>query len=474
MIEKEIWNKVLNKLTQEISYSNYKIFFEKTRLAEIRDTDSGCKAIIITNNGFVKQNLEDKYLPQIAEAILTVYGRKPIVKVRVGEIDNGKKGKRAGTDKASGTGLASLFDSEIESQVEKNNRNRLFKLSLSKSRLMEEYSFENFAVSPTNEVAYAAALAVAKDPGRAYNPLFLYGDVGVGKTHLMQAIGMRVLQNRPETKLIYCMGEQFTNEIIDAIRGKKTPAFRAKYREVEMLFIDDIQFIAGKNTVQEEFFHTFNSITSMGGQVVLTSDRPPHEIKLLEDRLRSRFEAGLTIDIQAPNFELRTAILLIKAKQMGRNLPMDVAQTIASHISSTRKLQGVLSQIYAVAKFKDRQVTPEFALNIIRKQNIGEEVPSQKNYVSPKDVINVISRHFNVSPKLLYGPKRNKSIVVPRQYAMYLLKTDLDIPLIEIGRIFGGRDHSTVIHSVEKISKMVLESEEMRKEFSTLKKEIYG
>lgn len=470
MEENILWQKCLENISKEVSYSNFKVFFENTRMGQVIKNENGYVAEIFSGSAFSAQSLYNKYGLLIGQCLEKILGEKTIVNILVGQVNKKKKVIKKVKQEMS----SSLFDSEVSQRVEEKNKARLFQSGLNKSRLRPEYSFENFAVSPTNEVAYAAALAVAKRPAKAYNPLFLYGDVGVGKTHLMHGIGIRILQNKPEVNIVYCMGEQFTNEIIEAIRTKKTPNFRAKYREAEVLFIDDIQFIAGKDHVQEEFFHTFNAITSNGGQVVLTSDRPPHEIKLLEDRLRSRFEEGLTIDIQAPSFELRTAILLIKAKQMGKDLAMDTAQTIAEHISSTRKLQGVLSELYAVSEFKKLEVNPILALQIIKKKNFADDMPNQRAYISPKDVIDTISRHYNIAPKLIYGQKRNRQIVAPRQYAMYLLNTDLKLAYAEIGRILGNRDHTTIMHGVDKISKLVSESEEMRGELSTLKKEIYG
>lgn len=461
-----IWNKTLTQLRPTISYSNFKLFFENTAIKSV-EGEKALQTTISVPNSFAKQSLEKKFANDITSSLSKVIGKPCSLRFVVdgGQVKEGK-GEPANHPP--------LFDPQTSEFLEEKNRVNRLKKEVLRAHLKEDYTFENFAVSPTNEVAYAGAVAVAKNPGKAYNPLFLYGDVGVGKTHLMQAVGIRILQNNPDTSLVYCMGEQFTNEIIEAIRNKKTPEFRNRYRKANLLLIDDIQFIAGKNTVQEEFFHTFNAIKADGGQVILTSDRPPHEIQLLEDRLRSRFEEGLTIDIQAPNFELRTAILLIKARQMKLNLPMEAAQTIANNITSTRKLQGFLAKAQAVAMLKNQPLSGKLALELLEKQNIAETPPTQHTYINPKEVIAAVSKYFNVSTAALFGPRRSRPIVVPRQYAMYLLKNDLDIPFTEIGRMFGGRDHTTVMHAVEKVSREVSESEEMQREFSTIRKQIYG
>lgn len=367
-----------------------------------------------------------------------------------------------------------LFAQSTQDYIQSRQLSHAFNLALKKSNINPEHTFENFAVSPTNEVAFAGATAVAKNPGITYNPFFIYGDVGVGKTHLMHATGIRILENNPATNIVYCIGEQFTNEIIEAIQTKKTPQFRNRYRKVNVLLIDDIQFIAGKDFVQEEFFHTFNAIKTAGGQVIMTADKPPHEIKFLEDRLRSRFEEGLAIDVQEPNFELRTAILLIKAKQIGMNLPMECAQQIAQHTTSTRKLEGFLKNIFAKVSVNNTPITTGLISEFLKQQG-KEDVPEEKRaFIRPREMIKYICKHYNVSEQLLYGPKRARPIVTPRQYAMYLLRIDLKLSFQEIGRIFGGRDHTTVMHAVEKVSNEVNKSDIMQQEFSTLRKHIYG
>lgn len=323
-----------------------------------------------------------------------------------------------------------------------------YKLAAQKAHLREDYTFDSFAVSGSNEMAYAAASAVAASPGQVYNPLFLWGGVGVGKTHLMQSIGNAVLRNNPEVKLNYCMGEEFLNEIISAIRTKKTLEFKEKYRKLKVLLIDDIQFIAGKDTAQEEFFHTFNAITREGGQIIMTSDRPPHEIHPLEDRLRSRFEGGLTIDIQQPTFELRTAILLIKSQKMGLDLAMNLAQIIAAEVESTRKLEGVIFKLHSAHRFQNKPLDEKLVREILG--NESRPVIS-RNKLKPSAIVRAVTSHFHVSANTLRGPSRKKDYVMARHIAMYLLKSELNVPYAEIGHSFGGRDHTSVMHAVAKI-----------------------
>lgn len=332
--------------------------------------------------------------------------------------------------------------------------------------LRTDYTFGTFAVSTTNEMAHAAATAVSNRPGQSYNPLFLYGGVGVGKTHLMHAIGNNILQNNPQTSMLYCTGEEFTNEIVQAIQTKKANTFKSKYRNVGVLLIDDVQFIAGKNAVQEEFFHTFNALTKQQSQVVLTSDRPPHEINLLEDRLRSRFEAGLMIDIQQPSFELRTAILLVKASAAQLNIPMEMAKTIASQVESARKIEGIITSIRSEVELKRRDINDELIEEILRVE-IADKRPQIKS--SPQEIIKTVANHYRLKQTSIKGKRRVKSLVQARHIAMYLLKTELDLPLAEIGKWFSNRDHTTVLHAVHKIEDQIAENNRVQRDISALR-----
>lgn len=329
-----------------------------------------------------------------------------------------------------------------------------------------EYTFETFAVSSTNEMAHAAAMAVSNQPGTAYNPLFIYGGVGVGKTHLMHAVGNNILKRIPDAKVLYCTGEDFTNEIVHAIQTKKSMSFKEKYRTVDILLIDDVQFIAGKNTVQEEFFHTFNSIAKRSGQIILTSDRPPSEISLLEDRLRSRFEAGLMVDIQQPSFELRTAILLIKSQANHIHIPMELAQVIASRIDSARKLEGIIKRIKSEVELKHRQITPEL-IDELCKVEI-EKSPTRLR-VKPYDIIKTVADFYHIKQSAIRGKVRVQSIVKARHIAMYFLKEDLHLPYMEVGRWFSNRDHTSAMHALRKITNDMSLDEETRKEVQSIR-----
>lgn len=339
------------------------------------------------------------------------------------------------------------------------------------ARLNPEYTFENFAVSSSNQMAYAAATAVAKKPGRAYNPLFIYGGVGVGKTHLIQAIGHAVLDNNPSAKLIYCTSEEFTNDIIEAIGNKTTVTFKKKYRHLNILLIDDIQFIAGKNAVQEEFFHTFNALQQVGGQVVLISDHPPEEIDKLEERLRSRFEGGLTIDVGSPDFELRCAILLIKAKQKDMHLPMEIAKIIAASVENPRKLEGILIRILSESKTRNLPVDEEL-VKIILGNSLKENI--KKQTIKAEDVVHIVASYYNIKLSQLKGAKRDRSIAFPRQVLYYLLRSELNIPLAVIGDLLSGRDHTTILHGVRKVAELLSTNETIREDVMRIKHKLLG
>ncbi|MBI2617655.1 chromosomal replication initiator protein DnaA [Candidatus Gottesmanbacteria bacterium] len=324
-------------------------------------------------------------------------------------------------------------------------------MSTSRVRLHPEYTFENFAVSSSNQMAYAAATAVSQKPAVSYNPLFLYGGVGVGKTHLMQAIAHIMIKNRSQTKLTYCTGEEFTNEIIEAIGNKSTVSFKKKYRNLNLLLIDDIQFIAGKNAVQEEFFHTFNAIQQSGGQIILTSDKPPEEIPRLEARLQSRFEGGLSIDIGPPDFELRTAILLIKAKQRDVALPINLAKLIATSVENPRKLEGVLVRALTESQTQGVPLDEDLIRSILGKT--AKKV--EKTAVSPQKALQVVASYYHLTLTQLKGAKRDRAVSLPRQVLYYILRSELNVPLVDIGNIVGGRDHTTILYGVRKISDLL-------------------
>jgi len=315
-------------------------------------------------------------------------------------------------------------------------------------------------------MAHAAAVAVSQQPGSSYNPLFLYGDVGVGKTHLMHAIGNNVLATRPNSVILYCTGEDFTNDIVQAIQAKKAASFKNKYRGVDVLLIDDVQFIAGKQTVQEEFFHTFNSLVKQQGQVVLTSDRPPEEIALLESRLRSRFEAGLMVDIGEPTFELRVAILLLKAQAANLPLSLDQAKVVAQQVDSPRRLEGFISRLRSEIELKKQPFSDELINKIISKES---RQARSKLLIPPQEIIKQVASYYQLKPMALRGMKREKHYVRARHVAMFILKEDACLSLTEIGRWFSSRDHTSVLHAVRKISAELLDDVVLQKDMGALR-----
>lgn len=455
MKKEKLWQTVLENLKITLSPASFNTWFSQTFIVNIKPLEKKRQIVEIgCPNAFVSQTIENRYYGLIKDILDQNTQRKNDLVFLVRQAPKNRKPVK-------------LKDTPL---FEKPEDNAEVKEAIRKSGLRPDFNFDTFAVSSTNQMAYAAAQAVAKTPGKAYNPLFLYGGVGVGKTHLMQAIGNAILVKSPKTKLVYCTGEEFTNEIVEAIRKKTTDEFKKKYRTIKVLLVDDIQFIAGREKVQEEFFHTFNALWKVGGQIVLTSDQPPQEISKLEARLRSRFEGGLIVDIQEPDFELRTAILLIKAQQKGISLPMDIAQLIAGNIVSTRALEGFLAKLINEIETKKIPITSELVTALLGNAN----GLSPKKYVKPREVISAVSSHFNIKVSELLGQRRLKNIALARQVLMYLLRNDLKLPLEEIGRILGGRDHSTVIHGVEKITSLLPESEDLRVDIMGIRKKLYG
>lgn len=321
------------------------------------------------------------------------------------------------------------------------------------SSLNPKYTFETFVTGNSNRFAHAAALAVAESPGTVYNPLFMYGGVGLGKTHLMHAIGNRVLHNHPEKRVLYVSSEQFTNEIIRSIQEGSPDKFRYKYRSIDVLLVDDVQFLSGKTSTQEEFFHTFNTLHDAQKQIILSSDRPPREVERLEERLRSRFEWGLTTDIQAPDFETRIAILRNKAKLDHFSVPSDVLVYIAGRIDSNiRELEGALTRVVAYASLVRKPVTADLAAEVL-KDIIAPHKSIQPRQVTMDVIQEVVASQFDITIEDMVSKKRSRKIAYPRQIAMYLCREITGSSLPQIGRFFGGRDHTTVLHACDKINK---------------------
>jgi len=348
---------------------------------------------------------------------------------------------------------------------------RQMELSMDESQLNQRYVFEDFIVGSSNRFAHAASIAVADSPGRTYNPLFLYGGVGLGKTHLLHAIGNRVLQNNPNARVLYVSSERFTNELINAIGERRTEEFRARYRTIDVLMIDDIQFIAGKESTQEEFFHTFNTLHQSMKQIVISSDKPPKAILTLEDRLRSRFEGGLIADVQTPDFETRIAILRAKAQQQQHPVPGEVIEFVARRVQSNiRELEGALTRVIAYAGLNNANLTEELAAEALNDLSIS----SRRRSITPARVIEIVSSFYNIEVTELKGKSRSREVVLPRQVAMYIIREETETSLSEIGDAFGGKDHTTVMHSCEKIERSIEADSSLRQEVLTLRQHLYN
>ncbi len=339
------------------------------------------------------------------------------------------------------------------------------------SNLNPKYTFDTFIIGNSNRFAHAASLAVAESPAKAYNPLFMYGGVGLGKTHLMHAIGHYVLSQNPNLKVMYVSSEKFTNELINAIKDDKNEEFRYRYRNIDILLIDDIQFIAGKERTQEEFFHTFNALYEANKQIIISSDKPPKDITTLEERLRSRFEWGLIADLQAPDLETRIAILSKKAQLENLDIPNDVLVFIADKIASNiRELEGALNRVIAYTSLTEAELTVDVA-----EEALKDILSANKSRVINCNLIQeIVARYFDIKFDEFRSKKRNRDIAFPRQIAMYLCRELTDMSLPRIGEEFGGRDHSTVIHAIEKISNDLENSAETRRAIDELKKSIQG
>ncbi len=335
--------------------------------------------------------------------------------------------------------------------------------------LNPKYTFDSFVIGNSNRFAHAASLAVAEAPAKAYNPLFIYGGVGLGKTHLMHAIGHYILDNNPKSQVVYVSSEKFTNELINSIKDDKNVEFRNKYRNIDILLVDDIQFIAGKERTQEEFFHTFNALYEANKQIIISSDRPPKEIPTLEDRLRSRFEWGLIADIQAPDFETRMAILKKKADVEKLNIPNEVMVYIATKIKSNiRELEGALIRIVAFSSLTNKEISVDLASEALK-----DIISSKQTKQVTIDIIQeVVANYYNLKIEDLKSSRRTRNIAFPRQIAMYLSRKLTDMSLPKIGEEFGGRDHTTVIHAYEKISNNLKKDESLQNAINELNKRI--
>jgi chromosomal replication initiator protein len=457
MNSETLWRSVLAEIEISVSKPTFQTQFANTSLLSF---DNGVATVGITNP-LLRGMIESRYYSLI-KSILDTHTKTNTSIIFVVVPKKGVSSSAQGPLFANSTHEESRDVSSLAKRL----------------HLRPESTFDNFAVSTSNQIAYAATTAVAKDPGTAYNPLFIYGGVGVGKTHLMHAVANALLAKKPTTKVVYCMGEEFLNEIVEAIQTKTARQFKQKYRSAQLLMVDDIQFIAGKQTAQEEFFHTFNAVHREGGQIIMTSDRPPAEISRLEDRLRSRFEGGLIVDVSPPNFELRVAIVNIKSQTLGVVVPPDAAQMIAANTTDTRAIEGIIRRLKTEMSTLNQPITTETVRAALRGRgaipvsDANENKPTRR--ISIQDVLEAVSSHYDIKASSLKGTKRDRPIARPRQIVMYLCKAELGLTLDDIGGALGGRDHTTVMHGVETITNELSTNPRIREDVEGIKKSLWG
>jgi chromosomal replication initiator protein len=441
MTPEEIWNSSLSKIEERIGSSFVDLWFRPIKLAHVKEQ----QVTLDIPNRFFKDWIEDNYPDIVAESVGGVLGYAVNVRFRIAE----------------------KIDPDVK-KMDMRLENRRQKLASRGIYLNPKYTFENFIIGPSNEFAHAAAKKVAEAPGRTYNPFFIYGGVGLGKTHLITAIGNAVIDKRPEIAVIYVSAEQFTNEVVSAIRHEKMGELKDKYRNADLLLLDDIHFIANKTQTQEEFFHTFNAIYERQRQIVISSDRPPKEIGAVTDRLRSRFSMGLIADIQPPELETKVAILQKKAEMEKIYIPEEVAYYLASKVKSNiRELEGCLIRLGAQASLTGRPITKDMAQNILRDLIEEDEKP-----VTTDQIQKTVCDHFALKIADIKAKKRTKEIALPRQVAMYLSRQLTNLSLNDIGKSFGGKDHATVLYACKQIEEKKTKDEAFNRMIESLLRKI--
>lgn len=450
-----LWQSVLGEIELTVSHGIFTTWFKNTELLDVNEST----VTIAVANIFAKRQFEVKFNDQV-KAVLEKNGISPqsiLYTIRT----TGKKTISRETTQA---------DTRVDELVSAPQQKSIHAAAVnSKGGLNPRYTFANFIVGGSNDLAYAACQAVATSPGVKYNPLFLYGGVGLGKTHLMQAVGNEIAKHQPDSRILYVSTETFVKEFLESIRFKKE-GFSNKYRNVDVLIVDDMQFIAGKEKTQEEFFHTFNALHQSNKQLIISSDKPPKSIPTLTERLRSRFEWGMAIDIQMPDFETRCAIVQTKASLSGIELARETTEYLANNIkTNVRELEGALNQLLAYAEM--RGVTPDVS---IAEGIIGNVRHSRPQHLTPKQVIDKTARHFQIEVKEISSAKRDKHIVVPRQIAMYLLRSELHLSFPRIAGELGRKDHTTAIHSVEKIEKAIKLDLLIREQVAEIREKLYA
>lgn len=440
----EIWKAALDELQGKVSPANYQTWLKNT--VGLTYSDS-CFTVGVSSS-FVTESLEKRLHPLIEKTLIGITGKPLSVQFQV-HLGNG--------------------DEELTPPVPSTPSSTNYKQRTGAPKLNRKYTFSSFIVGSSNRLAHAAALGVAENPGNSYNPLFVYSGVGLGKTHLLHAIGWEAIRVRP--RVMYVTAEQFTNEFISAIRERRSEDFRDKYRSVDVLLLDDIQFIAGKEQTQEGLFHTFNALHTGNSQIVISCDRPPKSLTLLEDRLRSRFEWGLIVDMQPPDLETRIAILQTKAEEQKTGAPPEVLNFIARRIQKNiRELEGALNRVMAYARLTKSPLTVELATQALA--DISSD--AHKRTLTPAVILSVAATFFNIPPETLQGKRRDKTSSQARQIAMYLLREELQCSWTQIGRELGGRDHSTILHGYHKISDEINTDHGLRRDLLEIRENLYS
>lgn len=440
----DIWDKTLNIVKAELTEVSFNTWLKCIEPFYI----DGERIVLGVPNDFTRGILEARYQALIANGLKLVTSRKYEIEFVINTEDSPKSLNKHGQNK--------------------NNESKVVQDDINSQLLNPKYTFDTFVIGNSNRFAHAASLAVAESPAKAYNPLFIYGGVGLGKTHLMHAIGHYVLESNPRLKVVYVSSEKFTNELINSIKDDKNVTFRNKYRNIDILLIDDIQFIAGKERTQEEFFHTFNDLYEANKQIIISSDRPPKEIPTLEDRLRSRFEWGLIADIQPPDFETRIAILKKKADIENINISNEVMVYIANKIQSNiRELEGALIRIVAYSSLTNKEISVDLASEALK-----DIISNKTKQITIELIQDVVASYFNLRPEDFKSKRRTRNVAFPRQIAMYLARKLTDLSLPKIGDEFGGRDHTTVIHAYEKITNDLNKDDGLKETISELNKKL--
>lgn len=451
-----LWQAVLGDIEISMSQGNFITWFKRTALLEVGEGS----VVIGVPNVFFKTQLENKYSTTVIDALKRNNLPTESVVYKTHTFTSTTQAEE-NVPKPEATQQQTLM-SAVPNQS--NSLSHSYRRGIN-----AEYTFDSFVVGSGNEIAYAACRAVSVQPGDKYNPLFLYGGVGIGKTHLIQAVGNAVLMENPRARVVYVTSEQFLQEFVDAIRFKKISDFAGFYRNADVLIVDDIQFIAGKDKVQEEFFHTFNALRQAKKQIILSSDKPPKDISSLEERLRSRFVGGVTIDMQTPDFETRCAIIKSKAESRSFNLDNDVVEYLSNYIQTNiRELEGGLNKILAVCEMRSVEPSLSLATSVLGALN------TRPKHLSAKQIIETCAKHFQIPVSDVLSPRRDKDIVAPRQFAMYLLRSELKLSFPKIAQELGRKDHTTAIHSINKIEQELHIDPELREIITAIKEQLYA